>query len=232
MGKVAEELSHKIILTSDRPPKELVTLEARLRSRFSWWFVVDIKQPDLETKIAILQKKLIEKGEDMIDSSLLEIVAKTVTNNIRELEGALNLLITRRQMFGELTEADVYDTLETLWYKKSKSAQIVPETASRHNKKSMKTFNEVVEYVANYYDIPVAEIRWKSRKKEISIARQMLMQIWKKYFNWTLEKIGDYFGWKNHASVLYSINTFERLLKNDKKIYNDYMIILEETMLK
>ena len=222
----------QIVLTSDRPPKELVTLEARLRSRFSYGLVVDIKYPDFETRLAILQKKLIEKGEDMIDSSLLEIVAKTVTNNIRELEGALNLLITRRQMFGELTEADVYDTLETLWYKKSKSAQIVPETASRHNKKSMKTFNEVVEYVANYYDIPVAEIRWKSRKKEISIARQMLMQIWKKYFNWTLEKIGDYFGWKNHASVLYSINTFERLLKNDKKIYNDYMIILEETMLK
>jgi chromosomal replication initiator protein len=75
---------------------------------------VDIKYPDFETRLAILQKKLIEKGEDMIDSSLLEIVAKTVTNNIRELEGALNMLITRRQMFGELTEADVYDTLETL----------------------------------------------------------------------------------------------------------------------
>jgi len=222
----------QIILTSDRPPKELVTLEARLRSRFSYWLVVDIKYPDFETRLAILQKKLLQKWEELIDSHLLEILAKTITSNVRELEWALNLLITRRQMFGQLTEADVYETLETLWYKKSKTQEITPDTASRHNKKSVKTFNEIVEYVANYYDIPVADIKWKSRKKEVSLARQMLMQIWKKYFNWTLEKIWDYFGWKNHASVLYSINTFERLLKNDKKVYNDYMIILEETMLK
>jgi len=222
----------QIVLTSDRPPKELVTLEARLRSRFSWGFVVDIKQPDLETKIAILQKKLIEKWEETIDNIFLEIIAKTITNNVRELEWALNLLITRRKMFGELTEQDVYDSLETLWYKKSKTNDISPNTAYRQNTKSVKNFSDVVEYVANYYDIPVNDIKWKSRKKEISVARQMLMMIWKKYFNWTLEKIGDYFGGKNHASVLYSINTFERLLKNDKKIYNDYMIILDETMLK
>ena len=226
------EAKKQIILTSDRPPKELVTLEARLRSRFAWGFVVDVKQPDLETKIAILQKKLIEKWEDTMDNKFLEIIAKSITNNVRELEWALNLLVTRRKMFWELTETDVYDTLETLWYKKSKINSISADTASRHNTKSNKNFWEVVEYVANYYDIPVADIRWKSRKKEISVARQMLMQIWKKYFNWTLEKIWDYFGWKNHASVLYSINTFERLLKNDRKIYNDYMIILEETMLK
>jgi len=226
------EAKKQIVLTSDRPPKELVTLEARLRSRFAWWFVVDIKQPDLETRIAILQKKLIEKWEDMMDMKYLEVIAKAITNNVRELEWALNVLISRRKMFWELTEADVYDTLETLWYKKSKINEITPEVAFRHNTKSVKNFNEVVEYVANYYDLPVSEIKWKSRKKEISVARQMLMQIAKKYFNWTLEKIWDYFWGKNHASVLYSINTFERLLKNDKKIYNDYMIILEETMLK
>jgi len=222
----------QIVLTSDRPPKELVTLEARLRSRFSWWFVVDIKQPDLETKIAILQKKLIEKWEENIDNKFLEIIAKTISNNVRELEWALNLLITRRKMFWELKEVDVYESLETLWYKKSKTNEISVETAYRQNTKSTKNFSDVVQYVASYYDIAVNDIIWKSRKKEISIARQMLMMIGKKYFNWTLEKIGDYFGWKNHASVLYSINTFERLIKNDKKIYNDYMVILEETMLK
>jgi chromosomal replication initiator protein len=222
----------QIVLTSDRPPKELVTLEARLRSRFSLGLVVDIKQPDLETRIAILQKKLIEKWEEPIENKFLEIIAKTITNNVRELEWALNLLITRRKMFNELTEADIYDTLETLGYKKSKTHEITPEVAYRQNTKSTKNFSEIVEYVANYYDIPVSDIKWKSRKKEVSIARQMLMTIWKKYFNWTLEKIWDYFWGKNHASVLYSINTFERLVKNDKKIYNDYMVILDETMLK
>lgn len=221
----------QVVLTSDRPPKELVTLQARLRSRFAWWFVVDIKQPDLETKLAILQKKLIEKWEDNIPTEYLEIIWKAITNNVRELEWALNLLITRRKMFWDLQEQDVYDTLETLWYKKDKVNTISPQTASRQNSKSNKNFAEVLEYVANYYDIPINDIKWKSRKKEISVARQMLMMIWKKHFNWTLEKIWDYFGGKNHASVLYSINTFERLLKNDKKIYNDYMIILEETML-
>jgi len=222
----------QIILTSDRPPKELITLEARLRSRFAWWFVVDIKKPDLETKIAILQKKLIEKWEENIDNLYLEIIAKAISDNIRELEWALNLLITKRNTFWELTETDVYDTLETLWYKKSKLNTISVETAWRQNSKSNKNFWEIVDYIASYYDIPVADIKWKSRKKDISCARQMLMTIWKKYFNWTLEKIWDYFWGKNHASVLYSINTFERNLKNDKKVYNDYMVILEETMLK
>jgi len=222
----------QIVLTSDRPPKELVMLEARLRSRFVWWFVADIRYPDLETRIAILQKKLIEKGEDDISIKFLEIIAKSITNNVRELEWALNLLITKRKMFWKITEQDIYDTLEILWYKKSKSHDIALENAYRYNTKSKKNFSEIVEYVANYYDISVAEIKWKSRRKEISIARQMLMMIWKKYFNWTLEKIWDYFWWKNHASVLYSIKTFERLLKNDRKIYNDYMIILDETMLK
>ena len=221
----------QIILTSDRPPKELVTLEARLRSRFSWGFVADIKKPDLETKIAILQKKLIEKWEENIENEYLEIIAKAISDNIRELEWALNLLITRRNTFWELTETDVYDTLETLGYKKSKINSISVETAWRQNTKSNKNFGEIVDYVASYYDIAVADIRWKSRKKEVSLARQMLMTIWKKYFNWTLEKIGDHFGWKNHASVLYSINTFERNLKNDKKVYNDYLVILDETML-
>jgi len=150
---------------------------------------------------------------------------------IRELEWALNLLITRRNTFWELTETDVYDTLETLWYKKSKINSISVETAWRQNTKSNKNFWEIVDYVASYYDIAVADVRWTSRKKEISLARQMLMTIWKKYFNWTLEKIWDYFGGKNHASVLYSINTFERNLKNDKKVYNDYLVILDETML-
>jgi len=222
----------QIVLTSDRPPKELVTLQARLRSRFAWWFVVDIKQPDFETKLAILQKKLIEKWEDIIFMWYLEIIAKAITSNVRELEWALNLLITKRKMYWDLKEQDVYDTIETLWYKKSKINNINTDTASRQNTKSNKNFAEIVEYVANYYDIPLNDIKWKSRRKEVSIARQMLMTIWKIYFNWTLEKIWDYFWWKNHASVLYSINTFERYLKNDKKIYNDYMIILEETMLK
>lgn len=221
----------QIVLTSDRPPKELVTLQARLRSRFARGFVVDIKQPDLETKIAILQKKLIEKWEENISMDFLEIIWKAITNNIRELEWALNLLITRRKMFGDLQEQDVYDSLETLWYKKNKSNTISSQTASRQNSKSKKNFWEIVEYVANYYDIPVNDIKGKSRRKEISQARQMLMMIGKKHFDRTLEKIWTYFWWKNHASVLYSINTFERMLKNDKKIYNDYMIITEETML-
>lgn len=221
----------QIILTSDRPPKELISLEPRLRSRFSWGFVVDIKQPDLETKIAILQKKLIEKWEDNIPNEYLDIVAKSISNNVRELEWALNMLITKRKMFWELLEQDVYETLETLWYKKSKVNEVSVSSASRQNTKSKKNFDEIVEYIANYYDIAIWDIRWKSRKKEVSLARQMLMTIWKKYFNWTLEKIWDYFWWKNHASVLYSIKTFERLLKNDSKIYNDYMIILEWTML-
>lgn len=221
----------QIIISSDRPPKELNLLEARLRSRFALWLVIDIKKPDFETRSAILKSKLREKWES-IDSDYISIIAKHVTNNIRELEWALNIIMTKKNLLGkEIGEIDIIESLETLWYniKNWNWVNINKiEEAGNKNIRSKDTFSNILEFVSNYYNVSIYDLKWDSRKKEVSLARQMLMYIAKKYFEWTLERIWDYFWWKNHATVIYAINNFEKLMKHNKKIQNDFSIIVEE----
>lgn len=220
----------QIILSSDRPPKELDLLEARLRSRFSLWLITDIKKPDFETRMAIIISKLREKSEEL-DWEFVDIIAKYVNDNVREIEWAINIILTRKNLlWKELVENDIYEALETLWYRINWDSKIDAKinSADDMNTKSLKSFWNIVEYIWNYYWISVIDIKWENRKKEVSTARQMLMYIAKKHYWWTLEKIWLYFWWKNHATVIYAINNFEKLLKNNKKIYNDYHIIIND----
>ncbi len=213
----------QIIFSSDRPPKELTQIEPRLKTRFATGLVADMKAPDYETRIAILQSKLEIKQEN-IDSELLGIIAQHITSNVRELEWALNILLTRKKLsWNELSENDVYETLQILWY------SVRPNNISpnEQNWKSQKNFDTIVEMVANYYSISVAELKSDSRKKEITTARQILMHIAKKHFRRTLEKIGMYFWGKNHAAVIYAISNVEEKLKYDKDIQQDYQIFTE-----
>ena len=214
----------QIVISSDRPPKELLYIEPRLKSRFSLGLVADIQAPDFETRIAILQAKLDSKGED-IDFELLSIVAQYVKSNVRELEGILNSLISRKKFSGtELTENDIYGVLRTLGY--STTPQVSEIQVGKENTKSEQSFDTVVELVANYYGIAVEEIKSDSRKKEITTARQILMLLAKKYFKWTLERIGEYFG-KNHATAIYAIGNIEKKLKTDENIQHDYNVFIE-----
>jgi len=183
------QLKHKqIILSSDRPPKELVHIEPRLKSRFALGLVADIKSPDFETRIAILQSKLMNKGEDM-DFHLLEIIAKYIKENVRELEGALNILLSRKAILHkDIEEADVYECLKTLGYQIEHTADET-QAVIESNSKSVKNFDALANMVAQYYGIAVQDMKSESRKKEITNARQLLMFLAKKYFNWTLERI-------------------------------------------
>lgn len=220
----------QIIISSDRPPKELDLLEARLKSRFALWLVTDVKKPDFETRLAIIHSKLREKWEQL-DQSLCETLAKNIQDNIREIEWAINLIMTRKNLLEqEIWEKDIFEALQTLWYNidKSEQQQVNIINAENKNTKNTKSFWKIVEYVSNYYDIWIFDIKWESRKKEVSMARQMLMYIAKEHFWWTLEKIWDYFGWKNHATVIYAINNFKKLLKNNKQAYNDYQNIIQD----
>ena len=215
----------QIIISSDRPPKELIHIEPRLKTRFALWLVADIHAPDYETRIAILQSKLSIKQET-IDTELLSLIAQHITTNVRELEWALNILLTRKKLsWNEITEDDVYSCLSTLWY--STQHHMSTFDAVNQNSKSDKSFDTIVEMVANYYSISVAEIRWDSRKKEITTARQILMLIAKKHYRWTLEKIWMYFWWKNHATAIYAISNIEKKLKTDNDIQQDYQIFTE-----
>ncbi len=216
----------QVIISSDRPPKELLHIEPRLKSRFALGLVADVQAPDFETRIAILESKLQSKGIS-IDFEYLSLIAQYIKSNVRELEGALNILITRQQLSkAEISEEDVYSCLKTLGYYCDEN-QINFEQVMQQNKKSSKNFSTLVEMVAQYYSLSIAELKSDSRKKEITQARQILMLLAKKYFNRTLEKIGDYFGGKNHATAIYAINTIEKKLKSDSEIQHDYRVFVD-----
>ena len=216
----------QVIISSDRPPKELLHIEPRLKSRFALGLVADVQAPDFETRIAILESKLQSKGIS-IDFEYLSLIAQYIKSNVRELEGALNILITRQQLSkAEISEEDVYSCLKTLGYYCDEN-QVNFEQVMQQNKKSSKNFSTLVEMVAQYYSLSIAELKSDSRKKEITQARQILMLLAKKYFNWTLEKIGDYFGGKNHATAIYAINTIEKKLKSDSEIQHDYRVFVD-----
>jgi len=216
----------QIILSSDRPPKELVHIEPRLKSRFALGLVADIKSPDFETRIAILQSKVMSKWEDL-DFYLLEILAKYIKDNVRELEWALNILLSRKAVLHkEVDEQDVYECLKTLWYKLEHTADVT-EAVVASNTKWTKNFDLLVDMVAQYYGISVQELKSESRKKEITNARQILMLLAKKYFQRTLERIGDHFGGKGHAAVIYAINNTEKRLKKDQDMAHDYEVFVD-----
>ena len=221
-----ESKQKQIILSGDRPPKELINIEPRLKSRFGKGIVVDLKAPDFETRIAILQSKLESKWES-IDYDLLEIIAKHIINNVRELEWALNTLLTRKNlMWTELKEDDVIDCLRTLGYIEAEK-NIEESKIAEMNTKSAQNFGKIVEMAAEYYGLSVSDLKSDSRKQEITMARQLLMLIAKKYYGRTLEKVWDYFGWKNHASVIYAINNIEKKIKFNKELAHDYNVFVE-----
>lgn len=126
----------------------------------------------------------------------------------------------------ELDIEDVRSCLKTLGYSVDADGSISHQ-AQPINNRSVSYFATIVEKVANYYSISASDIKSDSRKKEISQARQMLMFIAKKYFDWTLEKIGDYFGGRNHATVIYATDTFEKQLRHDKQLENDLVMMIE-----
>lgn len=224
----------QIVITSDQAPKALTLLEPRLQSRFSLWLIADIKAPDSETRIAILRSKLAKKDETL-DDKHLDIIASSVTSNIRELEWALNIIITRKQLLKkEITDTDVINALETLGIEDIRSSQ-APELDTQANfvdappispvdenttysiqgssPTALQGIEQTLAWVADYFGLKLKVIRWDSRLKEISFARQCCMYIAKTRFHRSLQKIWDYFGGKNHSSVIYAIKTFEKYLK-------------------
>ncbi len=217
----------QIILTSDRPPRELKLLEERLRTRFAYWVVCDIQSPKFETRVAILKAKCMQKDCDL-DTESLSLIAQSITTNVRELEWVLNILVSRKTLMNkELEIDDVRSALKTLGYNTDSDGKQMTTSTQPINNRSVSHFAQIVEKVALYYNIWASDIKWDSRKKEISQARQMLMFIAKKYFDRTLEKIGDYFGGRNHATVIYATDTFEKQLRHDKQLENDLLMMIE-----
>jgi len=195
------QVGRQIVLSSDRPPKELRGLNERLISRFQWGLTADIQPPDLETRIAILLKKSGDDGFDL-DRAVIEFIATNVTSNIRELEGCLISLLARASLENRAINLDLArDVVRS----------IVGEVRSHI------TIEEIQRVVCQHMGIPEDLIRAKTRKQEVVGARQIAMYLTKELTNSSLKTIGLHFGGRDHSTVIHAYQTVEDAIKGDPK---------------
>ena len=195
------ESNKQIIISSDRPPKEIKTLEDRLRSRFEWGLIADVQPPDYETRIAILKKKA-ERDNLTVPDDVMAYIAKNIASNIRELEGAL----TRIVAFATLTNQDISIAL----------AENSLKDIFSENSATPLTPELIQQVVAEYYNIRVEDIQGSKKPKNIAFPRQVSMYLCRKLLDISLPKIGESIGGRDHTTVIYAISKIEKQLESDE----------------
>ncbi|MCO6276682.1 chromosomal replication initiator protein DnaA [Staphylococcus epidermidis] len=190
----------QIVISSDRPPKEIAKLEDRLRSRFEWGLIVDITPPDYETRMAILQKKIEEENLD-IPPEALNYIANQIQSNIRELEGALTRLLAYSKLQGkpittELTAEALKDIIQS---PKSKKIAI----------------QDIQKVVGQYYSVRIEDFSAKKRTKSIAYPRQIAMYLSRELTDFSLPKIGEEFGGRDHTTVIHAHEKIANDIKSD-----------------
>ncbi len=194
------EASRQIIITSDRPPKEIPTLEDRLRSRFEWGLIADIQPPDVETRIAILRKKAELDGLSVPDE-VAEFIAQRIPSNIRELEGALVRVVA----YASLTRAPITVDLAAEILK-----ELLPIPASRPV-----TIQMIQKAVAEHFGLRIEEMRAKRRTKGIAFPRQVAMYLARELTDASLPRIGEEFGGRDHTTVMHACERVKEALTKD-----------------
>jgi chromosomal replication initiator protein len=194
----------QLILTSDKPPRDLHDVDERLISRFQWGLIVDIQPPDLEMRMAILQKKSEDEGIQ-IPLDIVEFIARNVSSSIRELEGTLISLIAKVTLDGKEMSLDL-------------AREVVLGVAKIEPRQL--TIDDIKEDVSKYFKIPIDVIESKSRKHEIALARQVSMFLAKRLTQSSLKTIGSHFGGRDHSTVLHSVQTVENYLVTDPNVKN------------
>jgi chromosomal replication initiator protein len=192
----------QIVISSDCPPKEISSIEERLRSRFEWGLIADIQPPDLETKIAILQKKA-ESERAQVPDDVAEYIARSIKSNIRELEGALIRVMAYTSLTG--TELNL-----------ATAQQVLKNIIETHEKKV--TIEQIQKRVSEVFGLRAQDLKMRSNSKVISYPRQVAMFIVKQLTSASLPEIGRQFGGKHHTTVLHSINKIEGLRQSDKDL--------------
>ncbi|MBQ7936837.1 MAG: chromosomal replication initiator protein DnaA [Clostridia bacterium] len=197
------ENNKQIILTSDRPPKELVTLEERLQSRFSMGLIADIQPPEYETRVAIIKRKAALYNL-RIPEDVVELIATKIKSNVRELEGTIKKLKAYHSLWGQApTLALAKDAMEAV-IKENTNSAITPAS--------------IIDHVARYFNITVDQLLSNKKTNEIVFPRQMAMYIIRETTSLSLPEIGKEIGGKNHTTVLYSIRKLEEAMRQDPKI--------------
>ena len=207
------EEKKQIIISSDRPPKEIKTLEDRLCSRFEWGVIADIQSPDYETRMAILNKKVEDDGI-FIDPAILEYIAVNVKSNIRELEGSLNKLIA----LSKLKKQSITMTLAT---------EAIHDYVSSDVKRTV-TLSYIVNIVADHFTLTPQEIYSKNRSSKIAYPRQIAMYMCRKYLDMSLTDIGKLIGDKDHTTVMHAVKRIEEDLKTSQTLQNTLDVLLKK----
>ena len=191
----------QIVMTSDRPPKALVTLEERLRSRFEWGLTADIQPPDLETRLAILRYKADRAGYK-ISNEILEMIARRVQSNIRELEGAL----TRVMAFSALSNTPLNPQMVEA---------VLVDLLPRRNEVSPE---EIVQQVADTFGLSIERLKGRERTREVALPRQIAMYLLREEANVSLPQIGETLGGRDHTTVMYGCEKVADLLERDDRL--------------
>jgi chromosomal replication initiator protein len=200
------EAGRQIVISSDRPPRELSTLEHRLRSRFEWGLITDIQPPDLETRIAILRKKVKTEGIHIADPQLLTFIAGRVSTNIRELEGALTRVVAFSSLTGRPMSVDLaQDVLRDVF-----PGGDVPDVS----------IERIQQTVSERFGISTSELCGDKRSQNIVYPRQVAMYLSRELTDSSLPKIGREFGGRDHTTVIHATSKIARLIREDRSVYN------------
>ena len=202
------EAGNQIVFSSDRPPKSISDIEERLRSRFEAGVIIDISEPEYESRLAILQSKVKEKNIDLSQEAL-EVIASLVQTNIRELEGALNMI-----------------NMQSKYLNKTLSLEEMKVILSKNMKpKTSVTPNQVIKLVAEYYDILDRTIFDRTRKTEVVLPRQVAMYLIREDLQISYPTIGDKFGGRDHTTAIHAYEKIKNDLKKNSKLEEDVRII-------
>ena len=200
------EAGRQIVISSDRPPRDIATLEARLRSRFEWGLITDIQPPDLETRIAILRKKVHADGTHIPDPQLLTFIAGRISTNIRELEGALTRVVAFSSLTGRSMTVDL--------------AQEVLKDVFPQGELPEVSVERIQEAVIERFGISLQELTGDRRAQSIVYPRQVAMYLCRELTDSSLPKIGKKFGGRDHTTVIHATSKIAKLIKEDRSVYN------------
>ena len=204
--------NRQIVLSSDRPPRAIATLEDRLRSRFEWGLITDIQPPDLETRLAILGKKA-EREPTHVPDEVLEFIATHITNNIRELEGAL----IRVSAFASLNRAPLSAEL---------AAEVLGDVLSDSQPREI-TAAVILEATSKMFGFPIDELRGKSRRRPLVTARQVGMYVCREMTDLSYPAIAREYGGRDHTTVIHAVEKIGALMKERRQIYDQVTELIQ-----
>lgn len=209
--------SNHIVMTSDRPPKNLETVEERLRSRFEWGMVADISPPQFETRIAILRQKCEDQNLEDVPDSVLSYIAEVIQTNIRDLEGSLIRVVAEASLFNEeLTVDFARNVLDNV-------AQPPPRISYQAI-----TAEDVQKAVAGCFRLKISDLKSSTRTKAVVVPRQIAMYLCRQLTNLSLMEIAEAFGRQDHTTVLHANNRIEERIRTDSELYQTVNFLTED----